>query len=109
MGKNYESEANPSFIFIVVAKMVKCTDAKFMAFWKKSSKKREPRASEEAKAISEVEAIPIMLILAVAATEVPEAPSEVLGSAEVREPVEVHNAAEMLGMAEVFAGEGSHS
>ena len=80
MGEKYGSKTNSDFIFIAVVEMVRCTDAEFTAFQKKkSSKKREPRASKEAEATPKVEAISVVPISKVAAAGVPDAPFEVLG------------------------------
>ena len=88
--------------------MVRCSDAKFAAFWnKKSFKKREYEAPKEAKAIFEVEAIPTIPILKMAVAEALDVPPEVSGGTKiVGEPVEMHDTLEVPEMAEAPAGGG---
>ena len=99
-------ETNSDLIFAVVAKMVKCSDAKFVTFWKKKfSKKRESEAPKEAEVISKVKNIPTILISEVAVAEAPNIPPEVPRGVDiVGESVEVHDTLEVSETIETPAG-----
>ena len=96
-------ETNSDFIFIVVAVMVKSTEAEFVTFQKrKTSKKRESGAPKEAEATFKVEAISAVPISEVA--KAPDILSKLPGGVEiVGEPIEV------LDMTEAPTGERSPS
>ena len=107
------SETNPDFVFLAVDKMVRCSDAKFMAFQKKKSSKKVSRETEavlEVGAILKGEAIPAVLIFEMAGVgvEVSTVLPKVLGDAMAAwEPSRVHDAAEVADVMEAPAGEES--
>ena len=89
---------NSDLVFLAVAEMVRCSDAKFAAFRKKkSSKKKVSRDTEvilEVEAVLEGEAIPAVSIfeMAGARVEVSTILLEMLGDAEaMREPSRVQD------------------
>ena len=108
------SETNPDFIFLAVTEMVRCSDVKFLAFWKKNSSKkkvsRETEAIPEVGAVLEGEAISAMPIskMAGARVEVFAILLEVLGDAEgVGEPPRVCDAIEVASVMKAPIGEES--